>query len=168
MNDWLTDWLPDWLTACLTDLWVKACRNEWMNESQAVSQSVSQSVGEWVSESVSQSVKSTSADAKIPFCLFYFWGTLAVYNRSLQLSAYKALRDLKILQLPHSKTLKQIIKDGSEKDGIDDEYLYGQNKTYIRYQKEREEEGHPRPLGVGVMMWDEVKVRISIYTQFQG
>ena len=33
-------------------------------------------------------------------------------------------------------------------------------KTYVRYQKEREEEGHPRPLGVGVMMWDEVKVRI--------
>ena len=72
------------------------------------------------------------------------------------------------LQLPHYKTLKQIIKDGSEKDGIDDEYLYGQHKTYVRYQKEREEEGHPRPLGVGVMMWDEVKVRISIYTQFQG
>ena len=103
---------------------------------------------------------------KIPFCLFYFWVALAVYNRSP--SAYQALRDLKILQLPHSKTLKQIIKDGSEKDGIDDEYLYSQHKTYVRYQKEREEEGHPRPLGVGVMIWDEVKVRISIYTQFQG
>jgi len=78
------------------------------------------------------------------------------------------LRDLKNLQLPHSKTLKQIIKDGSEKAGIDEEYLLGQHKTYIKYQKEREEEGHPRPLGVRVMMWDEVKVRISIYTQFQG
>ena len=99
-------------------------------------------------------------------CLFCYWIALAVYNRSP--SAYEACRDLKILQLPHSKTLKQIIKDGSEKAGIDEEYLLGQHKTYIKYQKEREEEGHPRPLGVGVMMWDEVKVRISIYTQFQG
>ena len=32
-------------------------------------------------------------------------------------------------------------------------------KVYVKYQKEREEEGHPRPLGVGVLMWDEVKVR---------
>lgn len=66
------------------------------------------------------------------------------------------------MQLPHSKTLKQIIKDCSEKAGIDDEYLYGQHKAYVKFQKEREEKGHPRPLGVGVMMWDEVKVRISI------
>ena len=162
MNDWVTDWLPDWLMSEGMQEWM----NEWKSRSESVSKSVSRWVSEWVSESVCQSVKSTSADARIPFCLFYFWGTLAVYNRSL--SAYKALRDLKILQLPHSKTLKQIIKDDSEKDGIDDEYLYGQHKTYIRYQKEREEEGHPRPLRVGVMMWDKVKVRISIYTQFQG
>ena len=56
------------------------------------------------------------------------------------------------MQLPHSKTLKQIIKDGSEKAGIDDEYLYGQHKAYVKYQKEREEEGDPRPLGVGVVV----------------
>lgn len=82
---------------------------------------------------------------------------LAVYNRSP--SAYEALRGLKILQLPHSKTLKQIIKDGSENAGIDEEYLLGQHQIYVNYQKTREEEGHPRPLGLGVMMWDEVKVR---------
>ena len=84
---------------------------------------------------------------KIPFCLFYFWVALAVYNRYP--SAYQALRNLKILQLPHSKTLKQVIKDGSEKDGIDDEYLYSQHKTYVRYQKEREEEGHPQTIRSG-------------------
>ena len=73
-----------------------------------------------------------------------------------------------ILKLPHSKTLKQIIKDGSEKSGIDEEYLYGQHKAYVKYQKEREEEGQPRPLRSGVMMWDEVKVGISISTQFRS
>ncbi|XP_044171867.1 uncharacterized protein LOC122956268 [Acropora millepora] len=84
---------------------------------------------------------------------------LPVYNRSL--SAYQALWGQNVLQLPHSKTLKQIIKDGSEKSGIDEEYLYGQHKAYVKYQKEREEEGHPRPLGRGVMMWDEVTMKVA-------
>lgn len=94
---------------------------------------------------------------KIPLCLFYCGVALGVYNRSS--SAYQALRHLKILQLPHSKTLKQIIKDDSEKAGIDDEYLYGQHNAYVKYHKEREEEGHLRPLGIRVMMWYKVKVR---------
>ena len=81
---------------------------------------------------------------------------MAVYNRSP--SAYKALRDLKILQLPHSKTVKKIIKGGSEKSGIDEGYLQGQQQIYEEFQRRRETEGHPRPLGIGVMMWDEVKV----------
>jgi len=85
---------------------------------------------------------------------------LAVYTRSP--SAYEALHDLKILQLPHSKTLKKVIKASSEKAGIDEEYLLGQQKTYVDFQKEREWEGHPRPLGLGVMMWDEVKVCTEI------
>ena len=76
------------------------------------------------------------------------------------------MRGLKILQLPHSKTLKQVIKDGSENDGIDEEYLLGQQKTYATFQKDREEEGHPRPLGLGVLMWDEVKVRANITNNF--
>lgn len=88
--------------------------------------------------------------------LLYLLLALAVYNRSP--SAYEALHDLKILQLPHSKTLKKVINDGSENAGVDEEYLHCQQKTYEKFQRERESEGHPRPLGVGVMMWDEVKV----------
>ncbi|KAL9953963.1 hypothetical protein ACROYT_G041447 [Oculina patagonica] len=91
---------------------------------------------------------------------------LAVYNRSP--SAYEALRGLKILQLPHSKTLKQIIKDGSENAGIDEEYLLGQHQIYVNYQKTREEEGHPRPLGLGVMMWDEVKIQMKVAWNLKG
>ena len=54
------------------------------------------------------------------------------------------------------------MKDQIINAGIDEEYLLGQHKTYVNYQKKREEEGHPRPLGLGVMMWDEVKVRTEM------
>ena len=81
---------------------------------------------------------------------------LAVYNRSP--SAYEALHDLKILQLPHSKTIKKVVQGGLENSGIDEDYLQGQQQTYEQFQSTREAEGHPRPLGIGVMMWDEVKV----------
>jgi len=88
--------------------------------------------------------------------LLYLLVALAVHNRSP--SAYEALHNLKILQLPHSKTLKKVIKGGSEKAGIDEDYLQGQQQTYEQLQSTREAERHPRPLGFGVMMWDEVKV----------
>lgn len=81
---------------------------------------------------------------------------LAVYNRSP--SAYEALRGLHILQLPCSKVLKKVLKDGSEKAGIDHDFFAGQQEKYKAYQGQRESEGHPQPLGIGVMMWDEVKV----------
>ena len=84
---------------------------------------------------------------------------LAVYTRSP--SAFHALRDLKILQLPCSKVISKILKDGAEKAGIDDEYLKAQHDQFKSYQDQREKDGHPRPLGLGVMMWDEVKVQIT-------
>ena len=83
---------------------------------------------------------------------------LAVYTRSP--SAFDALHDLKILQLPCSKVLTTILKDGAEKDGIDEEYLKAQSDQFRSYQDERKKNGHPRPLSLGVMMWDEVKVHI--------
>lgn len=86
----------------------------------------------------------------------YWYVALAVYTRSP--SAYEALHKLKIFQLPHSKTLKKVIRGGSEQSGIDEDYLQGQQQIYEHFQSGREAEGHPRPLGIGVLMWDEVKV----------
>lgn len=83
---------------------------------------------------------------------------MAVYTR--RPCAYEALRNLKILQLPCSKKLKKVLKQGSEKPGIDDDYLFRQRETYIKFQDKKELQGYPRPLGIGVMMWDEVKVCI--------
>lgn len=91
--------------------------------------------------------------------LLYLPVALAVYNRSP--SAYQALHNLKTLLLPHSNTLKKVIKGGSEKSGVDELYLQliqGQQQTCEHFQSKREAEGHPRPLGFGVVMWDEVKV----------
>ena len=64
---------------------------------------------------------------------------------------------LKILQLPHSKTLKKVIRGGSEQSGIDEDYLQGQQQIYEQFKSGWEAEGHPRPLGIGVLMSDEVK-----------
>ena len=86
----------------------------------------------------------------------YWYIALAVYNRSP--SAYEALHKLKILQLPPSKTLKKVIRGVSEQSGIDEGYLQGQQQIYEQFQSGREADGNPRPLGIGVLMWDEVKV----------
>ena len=55
--------------------------------------------------------------------------------------------------------LKKVLKDGAEGPGIDRNYLETQQKMFQAYQLQRESEGYPQPLGTGVLMWDEVKVR---------
>ena len=85
---------------------------------------------------------------------------LTVYNQCP--SAYEAVRDLHILQLACTKMLKKILKDGAENPGIDHSYLESQQKKFKAYQRQRESIGHPQPLGIGVLMWDEVKVREEI------
>ena len=83
-----------------------------------------------------------------------------MYNRSP--SAYEALRNLSILQLPCTKVLKNVLKDGAEKPGIDQNYFYSQRAKYQEYQKQRESIGHPQSLGIRVMLWDEVKVTLKV------
>jgi len=79
-----------------------------------------------------------------------------VYTRSP--SAFEALKGLKILQLPCSKVLKRFLKEGAEQSGIDEDYFMAQEQKYTEFQNKRENEGAPRPLRLGVLMWDEVKV----------
>ena len=68
-----------------------------------------------------------------------------------------ALRGLSILQLPCTKILKKVLEDGAEKPGIDLHYFENQQEKFLTYQKQREHGGHPQPLGIGVLMWDEGK-----------
>lgn len=58
--------------------------------------------------------------------------------------------------------MKKVIREGSEKAGIDDDYLADQETKYKGYREERECGGNPLPSGIGVMMWDEAKVRILV------
>lgn len=82
-----------------------------------------------------------------------------MYNRSP--SAYEALRNLSILQLPCTKVLKNVLNDGAEQPGIDKNYFESQQAKYKEYEEQTESGGHPQPLGIGVMMWDEVKVNLE-------
>lgn len=72
------------------------------------------------------------------------------------------MRGLSILQLPCTKVLKKVLKDGAEQPGIDLHYFENQQEKFTNYTKQRESGGHPQPLGIGVLMWDEVKVGNSI------
>lgn len=89
-----------------------------------------------------------------------------MYNRSH--SAYEALRNLSILQLPCTKVLKNVLKDGAEKPGIDHNYFYSQRAKYQEYHKQRESTGHPQPLEIGVMLWDEVKIQMKVAWNLKG
>lgn len=55
--------------------------------------------------------------------------------------------------------LKKVLKDGAKQPGIDHLYFQSQEEKFKEYRKNRESAGHSCPLGMGVLMWDEVKVR---------
>ncbi|XP_015779661.1 PREDICTED: uncharacterized protein LOC107357534 [Acropora digitifera] len=91
---------------------------------------------------------------------------LAVYSRCP--SAYEALCNLNILQLPCSKVLKRVLKEGSEKPGVDEEYMRQQHEKFCQYKKQREAGGFPQPLGLGILMWDEVKIQMKVAWNFKS
>jgi len=57
---------------------------------------------------------------------------------------------------------EKALKDGTEQPGIDCYYFESQQDKFQTYQRQRESCGHPKPLGIGVLMWDEVKVGHNI------
>ena len=73
--------------------------------------------------------------------LIFSFLALAVYSRCP--SAYEALSNLNILQLPCSKVLKRVLKEGSEKPGVDEEYMRQQHEKFCQYKKQREAGGFP-------------------------
>ena len=85
-----------------------------------------------------------------------FFTALAVYTRSP--AAYRALRQFKLLNLPHQNTLKSYTRVNSHKPGIHWDYLF---KQYELYEKHKERIAHlqrPVPNGYGALIFDEVKV----------
>ena len=85
---------------------------------------------------------------------------MAIYSRSP--AAFRAVRSLGILQLPCDKTVKKFMHRHNTSCGIDDEALLLSAQRYDSYKSERENQGLPPPLSIGVLIWDECFTVVSI------
>ena len=81
---------------------------------------------------------------------------LAILSRSP--SAYQAVRDLGILQLPCDRTLRSFMHKHCHSPGIDEESI---QQSAIKYEEHIQETiggGYKKPLKEGILIWDETKV----------
>lgn len=81
---------------------------------------------------------------------------LAIFSRSP--SAYNAVKSLGILNLPCNKTLRGYMDQHFSTAGINDEALLEHATKYESFKDERVRDGFKKPVGEGVLIWDEVKV----------
>lgn len=84
---------------------------------------------------------------------------LCIFSRSP--TAYHALKSLGIIQLPCDRTLRGYMYKYSSSPGICEDALLERAKKYESYKKEQVEAGNLKPVGEGVLIWDEVKVSIT-------
>ena len=85
---------------------------------------------------------------------------LAIYTRSP--AAFRAVRSLGILQLPCSKELQRIVSRNADGPGIHENYLAHQSQEYEKFCARQISDGKKRPLGIGVLIFDETKVRLFL------
>ena len=93
-----------------------------------------------------------------------FWSTciflaLAIYTRSP--AAFRALRSLGILQLPCCKELQRIVSKNANGPGSHEEYMAHQSQVSQTFCEKQVKVGKKRPVGVGVLIWDETKVSMT-------
>eukprot|EP00117_Sycon_ciliatum_P049175 scpid67563/ scgid34906/ len=81
---------------------------------------------------------------------------LAVKCRST--AAYKALKDLGVLQLPSLRSLNHFTSARIDKPGWCEEGIHYQQQRYQQHQERSEASGSLKPLGEGLIIFDEVKV----------
>ena len=81
---------------------------------------------------------------------------LAIYTRSP--AAFRAVRSLGILQLPCCKELQRIVSRNADGPGINDQYIANQSKAYQSFCENKVASGGKKPLGIGVLIFDETKV----------
>jgi len=93
------------------------------------------------------------------FVSFFYLSALAIYARSP--AAFRAVRSLGILQLPCTKYLQHIISKNADGPGVHEDYIAHQRQEYENFTKTQVDAGKKRPLGVGVLVFDETKVRNS-------
>ncbi len=71
----------------------------------------------------------------------------------------KALKSLDILQMPGRSSLKAILSSNTQKPGVSLNYLCEQNKCYDQHCDQSRK---PKPVGEGVLVFDEVKVQNGV------
>lgn len=89
--------------------------------------------------------------------VLYLHVALAIYTRSP--AAFRAVRSLGILQLPCCKELQRIVSKNADGPGIHESYIAHQSQIYETFCTKKVESGRKRPVGVGVLIFDETKVR---------
>ena len=83
---------------------------------------------------------------------------LAIFSRSPV--AYHAVRSMGLLQLPCDKTLKGYMHKHACLPGINKESLLASAHRFDEYKSQRIAGGMAPPIGEGVLIFDEVKVRL--------
>eukprot|EP00794_Sanderia_malayensis_P001124 gene1124-478_t len=81
---------------------------------------------------------------------------LAIYIRSP--AAYNALKSFQILQLPSTKSLQLFTSVRNHTPGVNEEYIEEKMQDYQAMCDEKVKNGFKKPLGVGILIFDEVKV----------
>lgn len=90
-------------------------------------------------------------------CVLCLHVTLAIYTRSP--AAFRAVQSLGILQLPCCKELQRIVSKNADGPGIHEHYIAHQSEVYEKFCDNKVESGRKRPMGVGVLIFDETKVK---------
>ena len=97
--------------------------------------------------------------------LLYFSAT-AVYARSP--SAYAALKNLEIIQLPCEKQVKKKVNVNSIECGIDEKAIEQEVTKYEEFVTLQQQKNKPKPMKAGVLIFDETKVQSKIMFNMSG
>ena len=82
---------------------------------------------------------------------------MAVYARSP--SAYAALKNLEIIQLPCEKQFKKKVNANSIECGIDEKAIEQEVTKYEEFVKLQQQKNKPKPMKAGVLIFDKTKVQ---------
>lgn len=97
---------------------------------------------------------------------FLYFLAMAVYARSP--SAYAALKNLEIIQLPCEKQVKKKMNANSMECGIDEKAIEQEVTKYEEFVTIQQQKKKPKPMKVGVLIFDETKVQSKIMFNMTG
>ena len=100
------------------------------------------------------------------FCIIILYSAVCIHSRSP--SAYAALKNLGIVQLPCVRQVEKLTKSNHKTAGLDEGSIGSEFSKYQDFIKLQQEKGRPKPLGFGALIFDETKVRSKIVFEMNG